>query len=160
MKALLRRLIDHMRWADEVTATALAEVMIGGDRPELGDATRLYAHIAAAEHLWLSRIEATPPTVAVWPALSLDEARALAVREGARFAALVEGADDATLGRVVSYRNSKGQDFVNVVSDIVTHVATHGEHHRGQIARLVRAAGGVPPNTDFIQFARRDQGSR
>jgi uncharacterized damage-inducible protein DinB len=149
-----------MRWADEVTAAALASLAASGARPELGDAVRLYAHIAAAEHLWLSRIEATPAALAVWPALSLDEARGLAVREGARFAALVGGADEATLGRVVSYRNSAGQDFVNTISDIVTHVAVHGEHHRGQIARLVRAAGGVPPNTDFIQFARRDQGSR
>jgi hypothetical protein len=39
--AILPRLIDHKRWADEVTAAALASLAAGGARPELGDAVRL-----------------------------------------------------------------------------------------------------------------------
>jgi uncharacterized damage-inducible protein DinB len=57
----------------------------------------------------------------------------------------------------VSYRKSAGRDFRNSVRDIVIHVTMHGSYHRGQIARLVRAAGGEPPYTDYIQYRRLDQ---
>jgi uncharacterized damage-inducible protein DinB len=57
----------------------------------------------------------------------------------------------------VSYRNSAGREFTNTVADIVTHVAMHGSHHRGQIALKLRASGQEPPYVDYIQFARRDQ---
>ena len=141
-----------MRWADATVADALD----GGDVTN-GEATRLFAHVAAVEHLWYARICARSPELSVWPALSVPAALALAARHADLFEELLSAADDATLARQVSYRNSAGRDFRNTVGDIVLHTAMHGEHHRGQIARLVRAAGGEPPYTDYIQFARRDQ---
>ena len=62
--------------------------------------------------------------------------------------------DAAELNRPVHYVNSAGQEFVNTVRDILFHVAMHGSYHRGQIALLVREAGGQPAATDFIAFAR------
>jgi uncharacterized damage-inducible protein DinB len=37
---------------------------------------------------------------------------------------------------------------------MLTHVALHGVHHRGQIAASLRANGIDPPALDFIRFAR------
>ena len=153
MKALLFRLIDHMRWADAMFADALDR-----DRstaPE--DALRYFAHIAAVEHLWYARICGTPVEHRVWPDLPVSEARAVAARHADLFERLLADSDDAALSKLVSYRNSAGRAFESSISDIVTHVAMHGSHHRGQIARLMRQAGLEPPYTDFIQFARRDQ---
>lgn len=56
--------------------------------------------------------------------------------------------------RTVNYVNSKGDAFSNTVSDIVTHVVIHSEHHRGQIASTVRELGGQPAVTDYIQYVR------
>jgi uncharacterized damage-inducible protein DinB len=151
MKELLQRLVAHMRWADALVAEALA-----APQPD-AESVRLFAHIAAAEHLWHSRIQRIPPEHAVWPALSVTQAAALAERHAADFAVLLENANDTLLARIVEYRNSAGRDFRSSVSDIVVHVAMHGEHHRGQIARLVRASGREPPYTDYIQFTRRGQ---
>ena len=150
MNEYLSRLIAHMRWADRVVADALQL------EPE-AESVRLFAHIAAVEHLWYSRIFGRSPAHDVWPALSVAESRALADEHAALFEALLRDADDAALGRVISYRNSAGRDYENTVADIVIHTAVHGEHHRGQIARMLRAAGREPPYTDYIQFARRDQ---
>lgn len=152
MHDLLLRLVDHMAWADELVADALET----DPTPDAG-ATRLFAHIAAVEHLWHSRILGVPARHAVWPALTVAEARAVAAEHAALFRKLVRDASATDLARTVSYRNSAGRDYRSSVADIVTHTAVHGEHHRGQIASLVRAAGRVPPYTDFIQFARRDQ---
>ena len=119
---------------------------------------RLFAHIAAVEHLWLARIEGRKPDYPVWPdAMTPSDAAALAAQHADLYHRLVEGALPDQLARVVAYRNSAGRDFRSRVSDIVTHVAMHGSYHRGQIARQLRSVGREPPYTDFIQYTRRDQ---
>ena len=152
MNDLLLRLLAHMRWADDIVADALST----GETPE-PESVRLLAHIAAVEHLWYSRILGRPAEIAVWPTLSVAEARAVANQHADLFDALVTGADESALARRVAYRNSKGRSYQSSVADIVTHVSMHGGYHRGQIARQLRAAGREPPYTDYIQFTRRDQ---
>lgn len=152
MNDYLARLIDHMRWADRLVADALQQ-----DATPDPEAVRLFAHIASVEHLWYSRIFAREPNHAVWPSLSPTESRALADEHANLFAALVKDVNSGSLERIVAYRNSAGHSYESSVSDIVIHTAIHGEHHRGQIARLLRAAGREPPYTDYIQYARRNQ---
>jgi uncharacterized damage-inducible protein DinB len=149
MSAHIRRLYDHMVWADARALSALRAM----HAPPL-DALRLYAHLLAAEHVWLARIEAREPELTVWPALALDECATLAARNSAAYAVLVETLSSEELRRVVRYRNSKGDEFANTVEDIVLHVAMHGAYHRGQVARIVRSEGGAPLPTDYIFFIR------
>jgi uncharacterized damage-inducible protein DinB len=141
-----------MRWADDVIADAL-EI----DPNPNAESVRLFGHIAAVEHLWFSRIHGGVAAYPVWPNLTPRESRALAAEQANLFDELVTTHDDAALDRAIPYTNSAGHSFQNSISDIVIHATMHGEHHRGQIARLLREAGREPPYTDYIQFARRDQ---
>jgi len=150
MNVVLLTLMQHMRWADTLVADALVD-----DPPE--DAVRLFAHIAAVEHLWFARTRGEPAKIVVWPTLTMPEARALAAEHADRFEQLVRTASEEALARQVHYRNSAGQEFDSAIADIVTHVAMHGSHHRGQILQKLRAASREPPYVDFIQFTRRDQ---
>jgi uncharacterized damage-inducible protein DinB len=150
MNAVLLILVQHMRWADALVADSLRD-----DAPS--DAARVFAHIAAVEHLWFARIGGEAPTIAVWPSLSPSEARAVALEHADLFERLVRSADNDALARRVHYRNSAGREFDSTTQDIVTHVAVHGSHHRGQILQYLRAAGREPPYVDFIQYTRRDQ---
>lgn len=156
MSPILLDLVGHMRWADTIVADALASTPRQADRTKVADPVSVFAHVAATEHLWYSRIRGTPTELAVWPELSVAESRAIAVRHADLFDEIVAGGGDV-LDQIVSYRNSAGRDFRNSVRDIVVHVAMHGSYHRGQIARLVRASGGEPPYTDYIQYKRLDQ---
>ena len=149
MTAHIRRLYDHMAWADARTQHALREMHAAPL-----DALRLYGHVLGAEEVWLSRIEAREQEMPTWPALGLDECAALAAKLHAAFAVLVETMSTGELQRPVSYRNSKGETFVNTVEDILMHVALHGSYHRGQIARIVRGEGGAPQVTDYIFYIR------
>lgn len=157
MNDTLLRLVAHMRWADSQFADALATNPLTDDNPAFADTVRLFAHIASVEHLWYSRILGRTPEHAVWPSLDVSQSRELAARHADLFEQLVTNADDDALSRAVAYRNSAGRDYRSPVGEIVTHVAMHGSHHRGQIARLLRHAGREPPYTDYIQFSRRDQ---
>lgn len=142
-----------MRWADALVAESLRQ---GADADP--DASRLFAHIAAAEHLWLARIESRASAYPVWPAgMDPSEAGAIAAENADRYERLVATASPDDLARMIAYRNSAGRDFRSSVADIVMHVAMHGSYHRGQIARQLRSAGREPPYTDFIQYTRRDQ---
>ncbi len=148
---MLPKLLEHVAWADSQVQAEIAG--IDDDRAERTQATRLYSHVAAAEHVWLARLEGRLPVHPVWPDLSLEEAAALAKEtlEGLR---AIAKADADTLAREVEYRTSAGHTFRNTVADILTHVALHGSYHRGQVALLTRQGGGTPAATDYILFVR------
>ena len=149
---ILLNLLQHVAWADGQLQAVIAG--IAADRAERVQAIRLYSHVAAAEHIWLSRLEGRSPAHPVWPDLPLEAATALAQESLTGLRAIAE-ADATTLAREVEYRTSAGQAFRNTVADILSHVALHGSYHRGQIALLTRQGGGTPAATDYIMFARR-----
>lgn len=148
MTDLLEKLYEHNAWAHDAIVAELRRAA-----PD-ADTLRLLAHVVAAEHLWLSRIDGVKPQVAVWPTLALDEIVTLEAENRARFRDLLARPDDTRLRRV-PYRNSAGNEFENDVASILTHVAMHGHYHRGQIARSMRAAGREPVYTDYIGFVRK-----
>jgi len=54
----------------------------------------------------------------------------------------------------ISYKDSKGNPFVNPIWQLVLHLANHGTHHRGQVSGFLRAMGHVPPPVDLIDYYR------
>ena len=147
---MLTSLYDHLAWADARALAALREMPQGAAADQ---ALTTYAHIAAAEHVWLARLEGRTPMHPVWPSLSVDEAAALAA-ESAAGLRVHAALDVSELGRTVTYLNSAGQAFTNTVSEILAQVALHGSYHRGQLAMLARQGGGTPAATDYIVFVR------
>lgn len=149
MKLYLERLFRFVAWADRrviesVRATPAAQI----------EALPLLAHMFAAEHVWLSRLEEREPRHAVWPTLTLDECAQLAAENETGYSAYLQKIDDDQLAAVMTYRNAAGQEFATPVLDILLQVITHGGYHRGQIAKLIGRSGGTAINTDFIMFAR------
>ena len=58
------------------------------------------------------------------------------------------------LDQDVSYKDTEGVNHHTALKDILTHVANHGTHHRGQIATLLRQENIAPPASDFIFYCR------
>ncbi len=149
MREYFKRLIAHLQWAD---ARTLRSIVDSEHLP--ARALELFAHVVAAEHVWLSRIRGDPPHLPVWPTLSIAECDALMHENHEAYAQYMDEITDERLAQSVPYRNSAGREFTSTVEEMLTQVATHGCYHRGQIAALVRAAGDEPQPTDFIAFAR------
>jgi uncharacterized damage-inducible protein DinB len=143
---ILTRMYAHMAWADQRTLKALHE---NPDSPS--QALELFSHVLTAEHIWLRRLEGVPSTYAVFQPLGLEECAQLAQESAAGFARVL--AND-TRSRPVSYRTSAGVPHTTPVDDILIHVSHHGMYHRGQVALLIRAAGGVPISSDYIVYFR------
>ena len=145
----LRRLVDHLEWADAAALEALRTSKGSDER-----ALTIYSHVLGAEAVWLARLAGRPSDVAVWPVLSLEQAALLAARNAAELGAVLSSLGPEDLGREIDYRTSDGRAFRSTIEDILLHVALHGSYHRGQIALLIRGSGGEPAPTDFIAFVR------
>lgn len=144
-----KRLFAHAQWADARTLQSIVE-----SQYLPAHALELFAHLLAAEHVWLSRARETAPRLPVWPTLSIAECDALMHENHAGYSQLLDTLTDEALAQAVVYRNSAGREFSSTVEEILTQVAMHGSYHRGQIAALVRAAGDTPQPTDYIAFVR------
>ncbi|MGH7501674.1 MAG: DinB family protein [Longimicrobiales bacterium] len=145
----LRQLIEHARWADRLALDSLRRARAVPPR-----ALATFAHVIAAQRLWLSRLEGEPPGVAVWPSFELGACAALMHETHVALEAYARGLDDAAPGRTVHYRNSAGVEFDSKIDDILMHVMLHSAYHRGQVAMLLRNAGEEPEPTDYIAFCR------
>lgn len=147
---VLRRLLAHDDWANR---EALTSLRASGEPPPR--ALAWIAHIAAAERLWLVRLREEKTPVVVWPSLTLSECESEFRRLRPEWEELLGTLAPETLGREVSYVNSKGEPWTSSFEDILLHVPVHSTYHRGQIAAELRASGWEPAYTDFIHAARR-----
>jgi uncharacterized damage-inducible protein DinB len=73
---------------------------------------------------------------------------------GHRKAQFIAGLKDTDLDRKVSYKNTRGEAFTQVLHELVQHLFTHGMYHRGQMASCLRALGKQPPETDIVVYYR------
>jgi uncharacterized damage-inducible protein DinB len=155
MKETLQRLIAHMSWADQQVLARFRDAHAEVEVAHLTEALRLYAHVLGAERVWHLRLQKQDWKVQkVWPTLPLESCAKLAPQNAAAFASYLDGLTESDLDRPIPYVNSQGDSFTNTVGDILIHVATHGVHHRGQIATTLRRVGIEPPVLDYIRFAR------
>jgi uncharacterized damage-inducible protein DinB len=145
----LRRLFDHLEWADDRVLRSLREAPAPPPK-----ALELFAHVLGAEHVWLARLRQTPPRLPVWPSLDLEQCATVARENLDGFTSFLDGIDPDRLGEAIPYTNSAGASFRTPVEDILLHVALHGCYHRGQVAILLRQNGAEPQPTDFIAFVR------
>lgn len=144
-------LLEYDRWAN----TRLGKTLAARAQP-LPDAERLFAHVVAASELWLVRVEGGEyAKLPVWPAeVRASVALERFTRLSARWSERMRAAAPSEFARRVEFRNSKGEPCSDPLEAIVRHLVHHGTHHRGQIARLLRAAGETPENLDYIVWRR------
>jgi uncharacterized damage-inducible protein DinB len=118
-------------------------------------ALELFAHILAGQEVWLTRLAGLDSSqIQIWPTLTLTE-----LEEGQR---RLERALDQYLRTLsaeafeqpLDYRTTGGKEYRQTPCQILTHLALHGQHHRGQIATYLREAGLAPLPTDLIALYR------
>jgi uncharacterized damage-inducible protein DinB len=142
---------EHAAWAGEQLRVAV-EAMAEGEAK--AHARRFLAHVAAAQCIWLARVqgEDAPP---VWPGWTLEESAERSRAAVSGWTDLVAASTGETLAQAVRYASSSGARYENALAEIAQHVLLHTQHHHAQIALLLRQSGAAPPPTDLIYFARR-----
>jgi uncharacterized damage-inducible protein DinB len=147
----LLRLFSYDSWANEQILLSLQDHL---DFNGSEKAIKYYAHIAGAQDLWYRRIKGQSlDELQVWPDYGLPVALQKLKTLHGQWQQLIDY-NRSDLDRNISYKNSKGTAYETMLSDILHHVIIHGQHHRAQIAKILRSAKIEPPATDFIYFTR------
>jgi uncharacterized damage-inducible protein DinB len=147
----IRIMFEHLNWAN----CRILKTLQTTDGENQKQAIRLFSHILFAEHVWFTRINRINSTkLPIWADVDLEACVDLVEQNNKNFKEFLTTKSDMKLDQFVSYKNSTGKEFSNSLRDILTHVALHGQYHRGQINLLLRVDGMEPINTDFITFRR------
>lgn len=116
---------------------------------------QLFIHLVTAEKIWLMRLQGEDLSgQLIWPKLSLYDVQRILTENQTAYMDFFKKMSVRKLNSDLSYKNSKGEKFHTAIADILMHVIIHGGYHRGQIAAIIRQAGGEPINTDYIHYLR------
>lgn len=147
----LLRLFAYDKWANEQVLITIQD-HIPFDNSE--ESVRYFSHIAESQELWYRRItDQNTKEHKVWPEYDLAVALQKINTLYSNWLRLIDS-NRSELDKIISYQNSKGTSYDTMLSDILHHVVIHGQHHRAQIAKVLRNAKIDPPATDFIFFSR------
>lgn len=146
----IQNMFNHLNWANQCILKTLQNI-----EEENQNAINLFSHILLAEHIWFTRLKGLDSSaLPIWDEVSLDKCAEMVKQNNQNFTAFLSPMSDADLHNLVFYKNSKGKEFQNTVGDILTHIALHGQYHRGQINQRLRECGLEPVNVDYITFRR------
>ncbi|RUL50468.1 DinB family protein [Lysinibacillus antri] len=141
----IQKMYDHLHWANQRILEAL-------ESSKDEEVIRLFSHILFAEKVWLTRLQGVDSShLPIWSDIGLEGCAELVKQNEEGLTTFLK---EANLDKIICYKNSKGTQFENSVRDVLTHVALHGQYHRGQINSRLRASGSEPVNVDFITFVR------
>ena len=160
----VRQLYDYNAWANARVLDAAAALTpeqftrdMASSFPSVRDTL---AHIMAAEHVWLARWRGESPKrlldAAEFP--TLDDVRARWAGVERELSEFVRGVTDDSLGRVIAYTNTRGEEWRYALGAMMQHVVTHSAYHRGQVTTMLRQLGARGVLTDFLAY--HDEASR
>ncbi|MDB5384757.1 MAG: hypothetical protein JWM11_403 [Planctomycetaceae bacterium] len=112
-------------------------------------------HILAAEEIWLERCEGQP-----WRPFSFEPQGTSLIQIGGRLRAVAQRRSElidreraSQWQREVTFQDSKRNEYVQRLDNLLVHVANHGVHHRAQALHYLKQFGHtVPVGLDFLVF--------
>ncbi|NIK76491.1 putative damage-inducible protein DinB [Paenibacillus castaneae] len=145
----IQKMFEHLYWANERILETLQKNNV--EEQQL----RLFTHILNAEQVWLTRLQGMDSSqMPIWSEGDLTVCAKLIKQNEESFKAFLTEIAETDLDNLITYTNSTGNTFTSSIRDILTHVALHGQYHRGQINSRLRAEGFEPISTDYIIFVR------
>lgn len=149
MKTIVRQ-IEHMDWANRRLISAIEDQQCRDS-----GILSLFHHVLAAEKVWIVRLQGLDSShLVLWTTSDVERLKEMVLDNGESYRVYLEELNDDDLDKSIAYRNQSGQPFETSVRDILAHVTTHGQYHRGQINRMLRQAGSEPVALDYIIWAR------
>ena len=151
---------EYDEWATNKLLDAAGKLDGAAFDKDLGASFRslhgTFAHILAAQRLWLARWQGSAPT----GLMSAEETPTVAdLRNGwqtlySELKAFISPLTDQQLHSPFDYRDMRGNPWSEPLYQQIEHLAFHSMYHRGQITILLRQLGQTPPQTDLIVYYR------
>ena len=151
MKKYYLNLFNYNYWANRQLPTALKSA---GNK--IDSELKLISHIISTQDLWLKRLNSTSVFLMdIWETFPIQEIEILSNSSSANWQKFIKKQNRKNFeNKLCVYKNSEGVEFTNLQVDIMQHVITHSNYHRGQINLLPHNSKLEPIKTDFISFRR------
>jgi uncharacterized damage-inducible protein DinB len=146
------KLLRHMKWADIRVLNLLEKQNISE-----GKVVELISHIVISEDTCYKRITNEFYENRFWDLLTLEECKSMVEQTSSKYVKYIAVLPENNFQKKISYKNSRGIDYITSVEDILTHVVFHGMYHRGQIMLLMRNAGHEVAATDYAMYVRENE---
>lgn len=158
MHAHLHDLLNHMAWADAVYFKAWSEGPMEDE-----ELRERWSHVHGTAAFFLEVLNGTHDLP--WDKIhsgdvrppwldqrmkTFDELKSHTKSVHEAFAVFMAGLDEAALDRMVRIPWFPDPPCVITVSEAITQVALHTQHHRGQCMTKLRGKGGESKDVDFI----------
>nr|WP_245247314.1 MULTISPECIES: DinB family protein [unclassified Paenibacillus] len=143
-------MLDHLYWANHRILSKLDSL----DSLEM-EISRLFHHVIYAERVWLTRLEGKDSShLPIWVDADISDMQELIRENEQHYRRYISLLKEEQLNDLITYKNQSGTPFRTSIRDILTHVALHGQYHRGQINRALREESHEAVNVDYITYVR------
>ena len=149
MKIKLLDLLEYNQHANQLTIDLLVKnALISPPK-----ANELFSHIINAHHVWNARVQGKRNFFGIWQKHSPEVFEEM---NDENYAVSKKILDSMDLGQILTYKNTKGDEFQNSLADILFHIINHSTYHRGQIMLKMREVDIAVPYTDYIIYKRQN----
>lgn len=145
-------LYEYNKWANARVLDAVSKLTPEQFTRDLqsshGSVRDTVAHILAAEWIWLERWKGVSPPALLDPSdfPTVDAVRTRLTSVESECAQFIDGLTDQSLGVLITYTNTRGEQWTYPLGQMLQHVANHSSYHRGQVVTMLRQLGaGVVP---------------
>jgi uncharacterized damage-inducible protein DinB len=150
MKKYFQNLFTYNNWANNKIIYSLQQLVIV-DKKILN----ILSHIISTQDAWLERLKQTPNySMNIWEPYSLQEIKVLSQNSSNTWKNFLHRLNKKKFDDICTYRNSKRKEFSNTYSEIMQHVISHSDYHRGQINLLLKNNKVEPIEVDYVLYTR------
>ena len=154
----IRTLYQYSAWANGRildTAAGLAPGQLTeGAGASYGSVRDTLVHTMSAQWIWLQRWKGVSPRAMLragdFPDLDAIRTHWAALERETRD--FVEGLGEAQLARVISYTNTRGQEWAYPLWQMLIHQVNHATQHRSEAAMLLTQMGHSPGDLDLLVY--------
>jgi uncharacterized damage-inducible protein DinB len=151
-------LYDYNRWANARVLDAASKLTpdqftkdLHSSHPSVRDTL---VHLLAAEWIWLERWNGTSHKALLDPAEfpTVDAIRKRWSEVEAGYQKFIGELLEESLGEVITYTNTKGEQWTYPLAQMMQHVMNHSTYHRGQVTTMLRQLGAEATPLDLLVF--------
>lgn len=158
LKQYLEPLYDYNFWADHryfAVAEALTDEQLHRMQGHSwGSIQAMFIHMLSSEWVWFQRWHGTSPKghldQADFPTLAVVKERWTS--QEAELRAYINSQTEESLQSVITYTNFRSETFRVPLWQMLTHLANHETHHRGELAAMFALMDVSHPEDEVIQY--------
>ncbi|MFC7686849.1 DinB family protein [Ureibacillus sp. GCM10028918] len=111
-------------------------------------------HILAADETWFLRMQEKANDIQIITAKSIRNIEDIERESFVLYSDLRNYLLHKNIESQIDYKNTKGEQFRNSISEMIQHMVNHGTYHRGNVAAMIRQMGYERVATDYLKYVR------